>query len=258
MGEKVYRVTELSRIAGVTVRTLHHYHDIGLLVPSGRSDAGYREYSEDDLLRLHEILVGRELGMPLAHIHRMLDDPGYDRRRALLDQRARLAERARRTQTLLRSVDRALRALQGEKLMEPKDIFDGFDPAEYEDEVKERWGNTEAYAESARRTKGYTADDWRRIKAESNEILAALAEKKADGEVADATPCMDLAEQYRLHIDRWFYPCSHGMHATVAGLYTGDPRFQANLDKFGDGVAAFLADAIRANLARHQATTSAQ
>lgn len=252
MGEKIYRVTELSRIAGVTVRTLHHYHDIGLLIPSGRSDAGYREYSSDDLVRLHEILVGRELGMSLSQIQRMLDDPEYDRRAALVEQRTLLVARARRTETMLRSIDNALRALEGEPIMEPRDIFDGFDPADHEEEARARWGNTDAYAESARRTERYTADDWRRIKAESNAVLASMAEHMAGGATPGDEPCMALAEQYRLHIDRWFYPCSHTAHASLADLYTADPRFAANLNKFGDGLAAFLADAIRANLARAQ------
>ena len=262
MGEKMYRVTEVGRIAGVTVRTLHHYHDIGLLIPAGRTDAGYREYSEDDLLRLHEILVGRELGLSLAEIQRMLDDPAHDRRATLLEQRARLEERARRNQAMLRSIDAALRALSddargtrtepgtGDRLMDPKTIFDGFDPSEYEEEVKERWGDTDAYAESTRRTKRYTQADWERIKAEGGQVFTELVQVMAAGKSPDDPAAMDLAERYRLHIDRWFYPCSHRHHAALAEMYTADPRFQANLDRFGDGLAAFFADAIRANLAR--------
>jgi MerR family transcriptional regulator, thiopeptide resistance regulator len=154
---RTYQVKEVASIAGVSVRALHHYDELGLLVPSGRTEAGYRRYSGDDLLRLQQILIGRELGMPLEEIKRSLDDPGFDRRAALERQREELATRAERTAAMLRAVDAALAALtnEGEGGKTMKDmtreeitaLFDGFDPADYEDEVRARWGKTDAYAE---------------------------------------------------------------------------------------------------------------
>src|SRR5690606_1513284 len=96
------------RIAGVSVRTLHHYDTLGLLVPTRRSAAGYRLYDDDDLLRLQQILIGRELGLTLEAIRRSLDDPAFDRRRALLEQRKQLERRAEETAEMIRAVDRAL------------------------------------------------------------------------------------------------------------------------------------------------------
>ena len=95
--DRRYRVKEVSEAAGVSIRTLHHYDAIGLLVPSGRTDAGYRLYTNDDVLRLQQILIGRELGLALEEIRKMLDEPGFDRRQALVRQRAELAERIERT-----------------------------------------------------------------------------------------------------------------------------------------------------------------
>ena len=109
--ERSYQVKDVAEIAGISVRTLHHYDEIGLLVPSARSDSGYRLYSDDDLLRLQQIMVDRELGLPLEEIRGLLDDPGFDRRQALVAQRAELTKRARQTDAMLRAVDAALARL---------------------------------------------------------------------------------------------------------------------------------------------------
>ena len=135
------------------MRTPHHYDERGLLKPSDRSEAGYRLYTDDDLVRLHEILVGRELRMSLDAIRQSLDDPSFDRRTALQKQREELVMRAELTQRMLRSVDAALATLEEEitikkaTVQDLAAIFDGFDPAKYEDEVVERWGGTAAYKE---------------------------------------------------------------------------------------------------------------
>ena len=126
-------------------------------------------------------------------------------------------------------------------------LFDGFDPAAYEAEVEQRWGHTDAYRESARRTAQYTKADWERHKAESHAIMleaAALFQSRApvDGPEAHA-----VAERHRLLIDRWFYPCSPEMHRGLAEMYEADPRFAANIDKYADGLTAWLSAAIRAN-----------
>ncbi|MDH3731199.1 MAG: TipAS antibiotic-recognition domain-containing protein [Acidimicrobiia bacterium] len=122
-----------------------------------------------------------------------------------------------------------------------------FNPTEYEAEAAERWGNTAAYAESAPRTAAYTKADWERIGAEAAEIsngLAALME----AEVApDSESEMQLAERHRRHISEWFYECPPQMHAALGEMYVADPRFSANFDKAGEGLAAYLSAAITAN-----------
>lgn len=252
MREKTYRVREVARLAGVTVRTLHHYDRIGLLVPAGRTAAGYRLYDNSNLLRLQQILVARELGMPLTLIKRLLDDPGYDRASALEAHRTCLVKDLRVTSRRIQSIDKALAILRGDIEMKPDEIFDGFEPEEYKDEARERWGETDAYKESARRTKGYAAADWKRLKTEYESLMQRLAVKLDDGSDATHQSVLQLAEEHRVHIDRWFYPCSHQMHCGLADMYEADERFRATFEKHGEGLAGFLVAAIRANAGKRE------
>lgn len=250
MSREMRTVGEVARTAGVTVRTLHHYDDIGLLVPSGRSGAGYRLYGGADLERLHQILLLRELDVPLEAIRGILDDPAYDRRTALRAQRRLLEERLARTASKIRAVEAALDTLEGGREMRPEELFEGFDPALYENEVQERWGGSEAYAESVRRTRRYTDEDWRRMKAEGDELVGALAAHLAAGRSPDEEEVMAAAEAHRLHIDRWFYPCSREMHVALSRMYVDDPRFAATFEAQREGLTEYVAAAIRANAAR--------
>ena len=252
--KRSYQVKEVAQIAGVSVRTLHHYDEIGLLAPRGRTDAGYRLYDDDDLLRLQQILIGRELGLPLEEIRRSLDDPGFDRRTALLAQREQLQQRAKQTGAMLRAVDAALALIDAPTegdTMDLKPIFDGFDPSKYEKEAEQRWGDTDAYKESMKRTKRYTKEDWQRCAAEQAGVYGDALQALQAGKLPEAPEVMDIAERHRLAIDRWFYPCSHAMHAGLADMYEQDSRFAENIDKHGAGLTPFLSAAIRANTKRH-------
>src|SRR3974390_712413 len=106
------KIGEVAKLAKVSVRTLHHYDAVGLLSPSGRTEAGYRLYTAPALERLQQVLFFRELGFPLAEIRRIMLDPGFDRRRALAAQRSLLTDKARRTQAMLTAIDEALDALE--------------------------------------------------------------------------------------------------------------------------------------------------
>jgi DNA-binding transcriptional MerR regulator len=243
---RTYRVKEVSRLAGVSIRTLHYYEEIGLLVPTGRTDARYRLYTDDDLLRLQQILINRELGLPLEEIRHSLDEPAFDRRQALLAQRKQLQQRAEKTAAMIAGVDAALAALDSKGGAMGK-LFEGFDPAKYEDEALERWGNTDAYKEAARRTRRYTKEDWARHRAEQEEIYRDAARLMSGGKNPSAPDAMAVAERHRLMIDRWFYPCSRDTHRGLASLYETDPRFAAGIDAHAAGLTVFLAAAIRAN-----------
>ena len=124
---------------------------------------------------------------------------------------------------------------------------------QHEAEVRARWGDTEAYAESSRRTRSYTDADWARIKGEQADIEQSLADAMAEGAPTDGERATDLAEAARLHIDRWYYPCSHRMHAGLAAMYTSDERFRAHYEDRAEGLAEYVAAAIEANLARQGA-----
>jgi hypothetical protein len=129
-------------------------------------------------------------------------------------------------------------------------IMSGHDQAGFEAEVRERWGETDAYQKSSRRTKSYSEHDLAKVKAESDGIEAGLAAAMADGDAADGERAMDLAEAARLHIDRWFYPCSTAMHAGLAEMYTADERFKAHYEDRAEGLAEYVAAAIKANAGR--------
>jgi DNA-binding transcriptional MerR regulator len=241
-------VGETAKLARVSVRTLHHYDAVGLLTPSRRTDAGYRLYGDTDLERLQQIMLFRELGFALPDIRRIMTDPGFDRRTALVAQRKLLAEKATRTEAMLDAIDTAIGAMEEGTEMDKEqmfEVFGDFDPAGYEQEVRERWGETGAYRESARRTAGYTKADWLRVKAEQEAITAGMAERMDAGDAPDSPEVQALVERHRLSIDRSFYPCSLGMHAGLGEMYVADPRFAAVYERIRPGMAVFMRDAMR-------------
>ena len=240
-------------IANVSVRTLHHYHQIGLLLPSERSESGYRLYSEGDLERLYQILLFRELGFALPDIRRIMLDPGFDRAEALRAQRSLLVEKARRTQAMLEAIDAALAATEGGTTMTTEEradmfgeLFDGFDPADYEDEVKERWGETAAYKQSTARTKRYTKADWARIAAESGAVTAEFVALMDEGLAPDSPEAIAVADRHHAHLEKWFYDCPPKMYAGLAQMWVDDDRFTKNIDRAGEGLAAYQSAAARA------------
>jgi MerR family transcriptional regulator, thiopeptide resistance regulator len=244
-----FTVGELSRLTGVTVRALHHYDEIGLVRPSQRTAAGYRLYDDADVLRLHQVLLFRELGVPLDEIAAVLDE-ATSQLDLLRRHREVLVTRRARLDAMLSTLDARLADHEKGIAMKPEEVtslFDGFDPAQYEDEVQERWGDTDAYKESARRTKQYGKAEWDEYKREAEAIgVGLVALMQAGAAVAD--PAVQAAvEEHRRLIDRWFYPCSVEMHKNLGAMYVQDPRFTANLDKLAPGYAKFLSDAIAAS-----------
>ncbi|QBI19794.1 MerR family transcriptional regulator [Egibacter rhizosphaerae] len=248
-----YTVGEVAELAGVTVRTLHHYDAIGLLVPSERTAAGYRCYTSEELERLQQILAYRALGFGLEEIAVLLDDPAARPRDHLARQRKILGERIARLEHMLAAVDEALEADDMNVNLTPEErleLFGDWLPEDYEDEAYERWGDTDAWAQSKQRTARYTADDWRAIQAEGAEIEQGLAAALADGEAPDSERAMDLAEAHRQHLVRWFYDCGHEMHRGLGRMYVDDERFTAYYERVAPGLARFLHEAIEANASR--------
>ena len=236
------KINEAARLAGVSERTLRYYDRIGLLRPSGMTESGYRPYDEDALRRLQQILFFRELGFPLAQIGEIMDSPGYDRSDALRRHRALLiAERDR----LNGLIELAERTLKGESDMS----FDAFDRSEierqrdaYAEEARARWGGTDAYAESAKKTAGYGKEEWTMIEQEAGEIFAAFAALR--GHAPDDPDVQALVARWQAHITKHYYACTKEILAGLGQMYTADERFMQNIDRAGTGTAQLMSDAI--------------
>jgi|SRR5579859_937283 len=249
-----YTVGQVARLAGVSIRTLHHYHHIGLLEPSGHSRAGYREYADTDLERLQRVLFYKELGFPLEEIVTVLADPTTDRVAHLRRQHELLTQRIDRLRGMVAAVEKAMEAAKMGISLTPEERFEVFgdnDPAQYAEEVEQRWGDTDAYQQSTERTSRYTKEDWVRIKEAGADLNRRLAEALASGAPADSEVAMDLAEEHRRQINDTFYDLGYPMHRGLAEMYLADPRFTKTYEDVAPGLAQYLHDAILANAARH-------
>lgn len=245
-----YRVSEVAKLSGVTVRTLHHYDELGLVPAQKRSFAGYRLYDDDGLERLQSVLFYRELGFSLSDIADLVAAPGFSRRLALIDQHAMLGMKRDHLDRMLKSVEAALIADEQGVTMSKEDLlspFGDFDLSQYAQEAEERWGNTGAYKESMRRTSEYTADDWHEVTAEAEGVAEAFAQLVRAGTSPESPQALAVAERHRRHIEDRFYPCSHEMHSNLGEMYVADHRFTEYWDKRVEGLAGFVRDAITAN-----------
>ncbi|MFB7617914.1 MerR family transcriptional regulator [Kitasatospora sp. NPDC056181] len=252
-----WSVGQVSGFAGVTVRTLHYYDRSGLLSPSERSQAGYRRYSSADLARLQQILFYRELGFPLDEIATILADPQANALDHLRARREALAEQITRLQKLVEVAERAIEVQRTGVELTPDERFEVFGDVvfdlSYATDAHLKWGGHEGHQEALARAAGHSKEDWRRLMAEAaawrGQLLAAFAE----GAATDSERVLDLAEEHRQHISRWFTPCPPEMHCRIADDYEADARAFALVVPPVDqqpGLASFLRAAIGANARR--------
>lgn len=249
--DHAYTVGAVARLAGVSVRTLHHYHRLGLLVPGARTPAGYRQYSLEDLRRLRQILFYRELGFGLEEIAEILADPDQDAGDHLRRQHRLLREQIRRRQDMLAAIEKEMEAREMGISLSPEEQLEIFGTdkvgGEWAEEARQRWGDTEEWKQSQRRAAAYTKQDWLQIQAEMTAINRELAAAMAAGAPADGPRAAGLAERHRQHISRWFYDCGYDTHRGLARMYLADERFRENYDKIAPGLAQYVHDAINAN-----------
>ena len=251
--QSAFTVGELARLAGITVRTLHHYDEIGLVSPMERTTAGYRTYGRAEVERLQEVLFFKQLGFGLDEIGRLIAETGIGREDQLIRQRELLYERLGRLNEIVTAVDRAIAAERTGVMLKPEEmleVFGDFDPAAYRDEAEERWGHTPEYAESTRRVASYTKRDWLEIQQEADAINQGLIDLMAADVPPESEQATALAEQHREHITKWFYECTPEIHAGLGRMYVSDPRFKKSIDEAGEGLAEFMSAAIAANAAR--------
>ena len=252
-----YTVKQLARLSGVSVRTLHHYDEIGLLKPSFVGENRYRYYGREELLRLQDILFHRELGVPLAEIARLLDAAGRDRVAILAQHRAMLADRVKRSRQLLRTIDRTIAELQGETTVKDKDLYKGFAPekqAEYEDWMVERYGGDmrEQIDQSKAKLAALGADGMAERMAEGEAAGKALAQAFGSGS-APGDPANEplLARHHAWIAAMWGKACSPEAYAGLADLYLEHPDFRSKFDADGgEGFTEWLTAAMKAYAAR--------
>jgi MerR family transcriptional regulator, thiopeptide resistance regulator len=246
-----FSVGEVAQLSGVTVRTLHHYDELGLLSPTARTPAGYRIYSGAELVRLRRILFYRELGFPLDEIAAILTDPDVGDH--LRHQHRLLRERIARLSAMVAALEKEMEAQQMRISLTPEEQFEifGTDKAggEWAQEAEQRWGDTDAHRQAAR-TVAYGKEEWLAIKAEGDAGLRDFADALRSGVPSDSPHAMDLAEAHRRHISRWFYDCGYDVHRGLAEMYVADERFAKHYEDVAPGLAQYVHDAITANADR--------
>lgn len=233
-------IKEFSEACGVSVRTLHYYDEIGLLKPSFVDDwTGYRYYDENSLLRMQEIMFYRELDFSLKNISQIITSPNYDKEKALSQQKKLLILKKERLEKLISSIDDAMK---GKVIM---NAFDNSKFESYKDEVREKWGNTKAYAEYAEKSKNYGEDKFSAISGEMAEIFSEfnLAMKKSA--VAGSEEVQGYVKELQDYITLNFYTCTKEILYGLGQMYVLDERFKNNIDKAGEGTAEFISEAIK-------------
>ncbi|WP_019423462.1 MerR family transcriptional regulator [Paenibacillus sp. OSY-SE] len=243
-----YRVKEVANLVGISVRSLHHYDEIGLLKPDTVTPAGYRLYSDDNLATLQQVLFFKEIGFSLEDIKQILGQPNFDRKHALQVHRELLLKKKERIEDIIRTVDRTITSLEGGIVMKKKEMFEGFDMAEieahqrkYAEEAREKYGRDVVDC-TMERTSKYANDDWAAIMASQaaiyNKLIAAMEQGPADPQVQAAVG------EWRRHITNNFYDCTLDIFRGLGDLYIADDRFTKSIDQYQSGLAQFMREAM--------------
>ncbi|AWE43207.1 MULTISPECIES: MerR family transcriptional regulator [unclassified Actinobaculum] len=244
-------VGQVAALVGISVRTLHHWDELGVVRPSFRSWSGYRLYSADDVARVYRVCLYRETGMPLARIAEILDDPGTDTTDHLAQQRELLLQRISHLHEMVRAVERLMKAEDNNMNLTPdqqRDILgQNWDPA-WQSEAEERWGQTPEWAAAEAYKATMSADDWRQVRDETDAFERDAAAAMAAGVTPGSAAASELAERHRTLIGKWF-EASHAKQVLIARGYVEDPRFREHYEAVAPGLAAWLKDIIDANAA---------
>ncbi len=236
---------QVAELSGLSVRALHHYDEIGLLRPRRNAQNGYREYSEEDLDKLQQILFFRQCGFSLERIKKLLSNPRFDRARAFELQKKHLMLEKERIEAMLSTLERTLKTLKGEDSMSQKEKFKGFDFSfnPYEEEAKQLWGD-----ETVEKSNDFIASKSDRERKDMEKVLDELF--KGLAEIRDEDPDSDLAQEaidkmYRVFNESFGHYYTLESFAALGNMYVMDDRFKANIDKYGEGLAEFLSKAMQ-------------
>ena len=232
-------VNEVSRLCGVSVRTLHHYDEIGLLKPAYVAENGYRMYDDTSLKMLQSILLFRELEFPLKDIKNIVNNPDFDSRKAVKDQLELLKLKRSHLDGL---IDLAEKLINREDYMALKK-FDRAEIEKYAQEVKDRWGATDAYSEYAQKSRSRTGEQHNALGAQLMDIFAEIG--KLTSLAPESEEVQDAVKKLQDFISENYYNCTKDILKGLGSMYIADKRFKENIDKAGgEGAAAFVAKAI--------------
>ncbi|HEX8192875.1 MAG TPA: MerR family transcriptional regulator [Allosphingosinicella sp.] len=242
-------VKQLARASGVSVRTLHHYDEIGLLRPAHVGANGYRYYGRGEMLRLQQILFFREFGIPLKDVAAMLAQPREEQIALLAEQRDRIAAEAKRKRALVRTIDRAIKEFRGGPIMKNAELYRGFTPEkqrDHEEWLVNRYGRgmeAEIAQSRAHLAAGAPAERMQEL----HDVEQALASQMQAGAQPDAADLRPLVERHRVWVSSmWGRECTPEAHAGLAGLYAAHPEFRQRYETIVPGFTDWLVAAIRA------------
>jgi len=232
------KVKEIADLVGISVRTLHHYDEIGLLIPTDTTDAGYRIYSDDNLETLQQILFFRELGFSLKSIKEIIHSPSFDREEALTKQHKMLLKKRSQLDKMIHTIEKTILHEKGEIHMSNEEKFEGFDFSHnpYEQEAREKWGD-KAVDEANEKVKNMDAFDQENF-------------TKIYQDLAKVRTCAPDSKEAQKEIQKW-YEFLNNIHSYsleafkgLGQMYVQDERFKKNIDAFGEGLAKFMCDAM--------------
>ncbi len=238
-----YTVKQVAKLAGVSVRALHYYDEIGLLTPEAVGENGYRYYGDDALLRLQQILFFKEMELSLEEIRAILRRPGFDVIHALELHRQALIERSQRLTRLLQTIDDTIEDLKGEQKMPKKKLFAGFSDEkqkEYEVQVRQKYG--EHAFDGVRDWNTFSAVEKEQVKREGEAIYQGLVECLEAGLPPESDQAQALTRQRHKHIE-YFYKCSFERFLALAKMYGEDPDFTATFQAMHPNMVAYVLQA---------------
>ncbi|HUM23083.1 MerR family transcriptional regulator [Mesotoga prima] len=236
---------QVAELSGLSVRALHHYDEIGLLRPRRNAQNGYREYLEEDLDKLQQILFFRQCGFSLERIKKLPSNPRFDRVKTFELQKKHLMLEKERIEAMLSTLERTLKTLKGEDSMSQEEKFKGFDFSfnPYEEEAKQLWGD-----ETVEKSNDFITSKSDRERKDMEKILDELFRELA--EIRDEDPDSHLAQEaidkmYRVFNESFGHYYTLESFASLGNMYVMDDRFRANIDKYGEGLAEFLSKAMQ-------------
>ncbi len=247
-----YTVNKLAHLAGISVRTLHYYDEIGLLKPTFVGENGYRYYGDAELIRLQQILFFRELEFSLEDIKRIVSRPDFSVIQALKEQRTLFKLKQVKLEKLINSINITIKRMTNNQKINHEELYDVFkddDVREYQDEVKEKWGNTDAYRQSMKRVSKMTKAEMEQLKVDGKKHIQAIANAMDKG--IENAEVQALIKKSHEGVN-FFYDCSLEMFRNLGKMYVDDPRFAATYEKVRSGLAVFMRDAIAYYCDKHE------